>query len=83
MACRRDDRVVHHGHPVRHPVRDPAEIHQVQGRTCPLRHGAAQLPFSLGAQCLPADLGESPRLFAEGLHHYLCGNGADLVPADL
>ena len=21
--------------------------------------------------------------FAEGLHHYLCGNGADLVPADL
>lgn len=31
VACRRDDRVVHHGHLVRHPVRDPAEIHQVQG----------------------------------------------------
>ena len=30
---------------------------------------------------IPALIG--PRLFAEGLHHYLCGNGADLVPADL
>ena len=70
-------------HRVRHFVRRAAQTYPVPRRAGALCDGAAQLPPAQRPQRGAADLGQSQGLCAARVHHHLCGDGRDLVLADL
>ena len=83
MARAGHDLFVSVRHRVRRFVRRAAQTHAVPRRAGALCDGAAQLPPAQRPQRGAADLGQSQGLCAARVHHHLCGDGRDLVFADL